>query len=57
MYFIEFENEKASAVFIALNLTVAFLLIRKILDEWLASKVGRWEILRNGGILVIRDDF
>ena len=40
-------------VFIELNLTIAFLLIRKSWDEQFASKKGgRW-ILRNGGILVM----
>ena len=36
-------------VFIELTLTVAFLLIRKILDDWFAGKLGGWGILRNGG--------
>ena len=35
-------------VFIELNFTVAFLLIWKTRDDWLAGKVGRWGILRNG---------
>ena len=40
-------------VFIELNLTIAFLLIRKSWDEQFASKKGgRW-ILRNGEILVM----
>ena len=40
-------------VFIELNLTIAFLLIRKSWDEQFASKKGgRW-ILRKGGILVM----
>ena len=40
-------------VFTELNLTIAFLLIRKSWDEQFASKKGgRW-ILRNGGILVM----
>ena len=44
-------------VFIELNFTVAFLLIRKTWDEQFAPKVGRWGILRNGGILVMREWF
>ena len=36
-------------VFIELNFTVAFLLIRKTLDGGFAGKVGGWGILRNGG--------
>ena len=40
-------------VFIELNFTVAFLLIRKTWDDGFASEVGRWGILRNGGILVM----
>ena len=36
-------------VFIELNFTVAFLLIRKTWDDRFAGKVGGWEILRNGG--------
>ena len=43
--------------FIELNFTVIFLLIRKTWDNGFASKVGGWEILRNGGILVMGDDF
>ena len=39
-------------VFIELNFTVAFLLIRKTWDHEFASKVGERRILRNGG-----DDF
>ena len=35
-------------VFIELNLTVAFLLIRKTWDDGFVGKVGGWEILRNG---------
>ena len=44
-------------IFIELNLTVAFLLIRKTWDDRFANKVGRGggdgEILRNGEILVM----
>ena len=40
-------------VFIELNFTVAFLLIRKTLDDRFAGKVGGGEILRNGGIPVM----
>ena len=36
-------------VFIELNFTVAFLLIRKIWDNWFSGKVGGWGILRNQG--------
>ena len=36
-------------VFIQLNFTVVFLLIRKTWNNGFASKVGGWEILRNGG--------
>ena len=39
-------------VFIELNFTVAFLLIRKTWDDGFASQVGEWRILRNGD-----DDF
>ena len=35
-------------VFIDLNFTVAFLLIRKTWDDQFAIKVGGWGILRNG---------
>ena len=45
-------------VFIELNFTVTFLLIRKTQDDRFAGKVGGWGILRNGEILVMaRDDF
>ena len=44
-------------VFIELNCTVVFLLIRKCWDDQFASKVGGWGILRNRGILVMRIDF
>ena len=45
-------------VFIELNFTVAFLLIRKTWVDGFASEVGGWRILRNGGgILVMGDDF
>ena len=40
-------------VFIELNLTVAFLLIRKTRDGSFVGKVGRWGILGNGWILVM----
>ena len=40
-------------VFIELNFTVAFMLIRKTWDEGFAGKVGGWGILRNGAILII----
>ena len=36
-------------VFIELNFTVAFLLIRKTWDDRYAGKVGGWGVLRNGG--------
>ena len=36
-------------VFIELNFTVAFLLIKKTLDGGFAGKVRGWGILRNGG--------
>ena len=44
-------------LFIELNFTVAFLLIRKTWDGRFVSKVGGWETLRNRGILVMGDDF
>ena len=44
-------------VFIELNFTVAFLLIRKTWDDQFDGKIGRLGILRNGGILVMGDDF
>ena len=31
------------------NFTAAFLLIRKIWDNWFSGKVGGWGILRNQG--------
>ena len=44
-------------VFIKLNFTVAFLLIKKIWEDCSASKVGAWGILRNEGeILVMGGD-
>ena len=43
--------------FVELNFTVTFLFIRKTWDGRFVSKVGGWEILRNGEILVMRDDF
>ena len=36
-------------VFIELNFTVAFLLIRKNWDDGFAGEVGGWGILKNGG--------
>ena len=36
-------------VFIELNFTFAFLLIRKTWDDRFVGKVGEWRILRNGG--------
>ena len=49
---------------IELNFTIAFLLISKIWDGRFVGKMGRtwgdggqWEILKNGGILVMGDDF
>ena len=36
-------------VFIELNFTDPFLLIRKTWDDQLASKVGEWGVLRSGG--------
>ena len=48
-------------VFIQLDFTDAFLLIRKTWDDRFVSKVGegggRWGILRNGAGLVMGDDF
>ena len=44
-------------VFIELNFTVAFLLIRKTWDDQFVGKIGGLGILRNGGILVMGDDF
>ena len=35
-------------VFIELNFTVAFLLIRKTWNDRFTGKVGEWRILRNG---------
>ena len=40
-------------VFIELNFTVAFMLIRKTWDDQFTGKVEGWGILRNGGILVM----
>ena len=40
-------------VFIELNFTVAFLLMRKSWDDQFAGKVGEWGILRNGVILIM----
>ena len=37
-----------STVFIELNFTVAFLLLRKTWDDRFVSKVRGWGILRNG---------
>ena len=39
-------------VFIELNLTVVFLLIRKTWDYRFAGKVEGWEVLRNGGMIL-----
>ena len=36
-------------VFIKLNSTVVFLLIRKTWDDRFTGKMGGWGILRNGG--------
>ena len=44
-------------LFIEVNFTIASLLIRKTWDDWFASKIGGWGILRNGGILVMGYDF
>ena len=44
-------------VFIELNFTAAFLLIRKTWYDGFAGEVGGWGILRDGGILVMGDDF
>ena len=45
-------------VFIELNFTVPFQLIRKTWDDGFACEVGELRILRNGGrILVMGDDF
>ena len=44
-------------VFIELNFTVAFLLIRKPSNDWFPGKVVGWKILRNGGILVMVQRF
>ena len=40
-------------LFIELNFTVAFLLIRKTWDYQFAGKMREWRILRNDGILVM----
>ena len=45
----------AWVVFIELNFTVAFLLIRKTWDDGFAGTAGGWGILKNGGILVMRE--
>ena len=39
-------------VFIELNFTVAFLLIRKTWHDRFTGKVGECEILRNGGMIL-----
>ena len=44
-------------VFIELNLTVVFLLIRKTWDYRFAGKVEGWGVLRNGGNLVVEGWF
>ena len=61
---IELENEKPTLcccftwmLFIELNFTVAFMLIRKTWEDRFAGKVAGWEILKNGGMLVMGDDF
>ena len=41
-------------VFIELNFTVAFLLIRKTWDDQFTSKVGDVGILRNGGRMILK---
>ena len=40
-------------VFIEINFTVAFLLMRKTCDYQFAGKVGGWGILRNGGGILV----
>ena len=40
-------------LFIELNFTVVFLLIRKTWDGRFVGKAGGWWMLRNGGILVM----
>ena len=44
-------------VFIELNFTVAFLLIKKTWNDRFTNKVGGWGILRNEWILVRGNDF
>ena len=44
-------------VFIELNFTVVFLLIRKTWDDGFAGELGGCGILRGGEILVMEDDF
>ena len=44
-------------LFIELNFTVAFMLIRKTWEDRFAGKVVGWGILKNGGMLVMGDDF
>ena len=44
-------------LFVELNHTVASFLIRKTWEDQFACKVGGWGILRNGGILIMGDDF
>ena len=60
----ELENEKPTLcccftwmLFIELNFTVAFMLIRKTWEDRFADKVAGWGILKNGGMLVMGDDF
>ena len=60
----ELENEKPTLcccftwmLFIELNFTVAFMLIRKTWEDRFAGKVAGWGILKNGGMLVMGDDF
>ena len=44
-------------LFIELNFTVAFMLIRKTWEDRFAGKMAGWGILKNGGMLVMGDDF
>ena len=60
----ELENEKPTLcccftwmLFIELNFTVAFMLIRKTWEDRFADKLAGWGILKNGGMLVMGDDF
>ena len=40
-------------VFIELNFMIPLLLLRKTWDDQFPGKMGEWEILRNGRILVM----